>query len=81
MTHAPQVRAAKRSVNVSIDGALVDDARALGIPLSATLDAALRERVKVERDRRWREENRAGIEEYNAMLDRHGVFSDDLRLF
>lgn len=81
MTHAPPTLTPKRSVNVSISAALVDEARCLGIPLSATLEAALRVRVKAERDRRWQEENRSGIEQYNAMIERYGVFSDDVRLF
>jgi len=81
MTHAPPSSTAKRSVNVSISAPLVDEARSLGIPLSATLEAALRVRVKAERDRRWQEENREGIEQYNAMIERYGVFSDDVRLF
>jgi post-segregation antitoxin (ccd killing protein) len=50
-------------------------------PLSATLEASLRVRVKAERDRRWQEENREGIEQYNAMIERYGVFSEDVRLF
>lgn len=81
MTHAPPSSTTKRSVNVSINASLVDEARSLGIPLSATLEAALRVRVKAERDRRWQEENREGIEQYNAMIERYGVFSDDVRLF
>lgn len=81
MTHAPPSSTTKRSVNVSISAPLVDEARSLGIPLSATLEAALRVRVKAERDRRWQEENREGIEQYNAMIERYGVFSDDVRLF
>lgn len=81
MTHAPARPSAKRSVNVSISAPLIDEARSLGIPLSATLEAALRVRVKAERDRRWQEDNREGIDQYNAMLDRYGVFSDDVRLF
>ena len=80
MTHA-HARSPKRSVNVSIESALVDEARRLDIPLSATMETALRARVKEERDRRWQEENREGIADYNAMVERLGVFGEDLRLF
>lgn len=79
MTHAP--RSSKRSVNISLDGALVDEARSLDIPLSSTMEAALRVRVKEQHDRRWQEENREGIADYNAMVERLGVFGEDLRLF
>lgn len=81
MTFQPVSHAAKRAVNVSLEAALVDEARALGIPLSATLGAALRASVAAERARRFLEENRAGIEDYNARLERDGMWSDGLRLF
>lgn len=81
MTNAPAGPPPKRSVNVSLESALVDEARALSIPLSATLDAALRVRVKQERDRRWQLEHREWIEDYNAFVAEHGTFSDDVRLF
>jgi post-segregation antitoxin (ccd killing protein) len=52
MTHPRRIRASKRAVNVSVDSNLVPEARELGIPLSGTLETALRSRVKEERDRR-----------------------------
>ncbi len=74
-------RAAKRPVNLTLDGALVDEARALGIPLSATVEAALRTSVAEARERRWLEENREAIAAYNARVERDGMFGDDVRMF
>jgi post-segregation antitoxin (ccd killing protein) len=34
-----------------------------------------------EAQARWRSENEQAIEQYNAFVERHGVFGDDLRLF
>lgn len=81
MVNDRQAHATKRAVNVTLDSALVDEARALGIPLSATLGAALLATVVAERARRWQEENREAIEAYNARIERDGMFGDDVRMF
>ncbi len=81
MTHPQSPRPPKRPINLSVDAQLVDDARALNIPLSGTLELALRARVKEERDRRWQEEHRDWIDDYNRFIEQNGVFGDDVRLF
>ncbi len=73
--------AAKRSLNLTIDGRLIDEARELGLPLSALFEETLRERVQIARAGRWLAENRAAIEAYNARIERDGMFGDDLRMF
>lgn len=55
----------RKATNVSLDAALLEEARALGINLSRTLEERLEELVKTERIKRWREENRASIESMN----------------
>jgi antitoxin CcdA len=81
MNNKPAPQPTKRAVNITLDSALVVEARALGIPLSATLGAALEACVVAERQRRFLEANRHGIEDYNARIDRDGMWSDGLRLF
>lgn len=81
MTHPQPIRASKRAVNVSVDSNLVAEARELGIPLSGTLETALRTRVKEERDRRWMQAHQAWAEDYNRFIAENGVFGDDVRLF
>lgn len=78
-TDAPRRR--REPVNVSIDPDLLEQARALGIPLSATFEAALRERVREAVGAAWLRENADAIEDYNARVQRDGVFSDGLRRF
>lgn len=75
-TAHPASARVRRAVNVSLDARLVDEARELGVPLSSTFEEALREGVRVARQARWREENREAIAEYNARVDRDGVFGD-----
>lgn len=72
---------ARRPINLSVRADLLEAARALEIPLSRTFEDALQSRVRAENDRRWREENREWIAEYNAMIAEHGMFGDDVRLF
>ncbi|HJW09392.1 MAG TPA: type II toxin-antitoxin system CcdA family antitoxin [Holophagaceae bacterium] len=72
---------AKRPTNLSLSKTLLDEARELEINLSAALDEALAEIVRRKKAERWREENRAAFEAYNAAVEKRGVFSDGLRSF
>ncbi|MBA3666877.1 MAG: type II toxin-antitoxin system CcdA family antitoxin [Sphingomonas sp.] len=63
----------RRGTNVSLDAALVDEAKTLGISLSQSCEQGLAAAVKSERERRWLEENRPAIEAYNAYIRDHGV--------
>jgi antitoxin CcdA len=72
---------AKARTNVSLDAALLEQARALDINLSATLEGRLRELVAERRRRRWLEENRAALDDANAFVASHGLWSDGLRQF
>lgn len=67
----PRVR--KRSTNVSLREDLVQEAKALGIGVSQACEQGLSLAVQKERDRVWIEENRAGIDSWNAYVARHGV--------
>jgi antitoxin CcdA len=71
----------KKAANLSIRADLLEEARAYKINLSQTLETALADIVKKEKERRWLEENRAAIEAYNREIAEHGLWSDGLRLF
>ena len=51
----------RRPTNVSLDAALVDEAKALGINISKACDDGLAAANKQERERRWLEENAGAI--------------------
>lgn len=72
---------AKKATNVSVRADLLAEARARGINLSATLDAALEEVLRGSREAAWREENRAAIAAYDEHVERDGLFADRVRLF
>jgi antitoxin CcdA len=72
---------ARRAVNLSLDGDLLDEAKSYGFNLSRTLEGKLAEALRDERQRRWRQENAAAIKASNEELERNGLWSDGLRLF
>lgn len=55
----------RRPTNVSLDAGLVDEAKELGINVSRASEEGLAREIKAERERRWLEENREAIDEYN----------------
>ena len=71
----------KKSANLSINSQLLQEARALNINLSATLERALTEEVRIKKQAQWREENHAAIARCNAHVEEHGLFSDKYRVF
>ena len=76
-----RARYLKRAANLSINAALLDEAKALEINLSATFERALEEAVRARKRERWLAENRDAIAAYNERVERDGMFSDGLRSF
>jgi len=71
----------RKSTNLSLDAALVDNARALGVNLSRAAEEGISHALKVERERRWKEENRAAIDAANAFVEARGLPLAKHRLF
>ena len=72
---------AKKAVNVSVRAELLDAARVEDINLSATLEAALVDQLRIRRRDKWRSENAAAIAAYNRDVDENGSFGDHARSF
>jgi antitoxin CcdA len=66
---------AKRPANLSINAGLLEEARGLGINLSATLERALEAEVREKKRTQWLAEHREAIATYNECVARDGVFS------
>lgn len=77
----PVATPTRKATNVTLSADVLAEAKALGINVSRTCDDALRQRVKAERERQWREQNAEFIAACNDRVERHGVFSDGLRSF
>lgn len=71
----------KRATNLTVDTALLNEARVLGINLSATFEASLREAVRKEKAAHWLEDNRAALQNSNEWVDTHGLPLEKYRQF
>ncbi|MDZ4762387.1 MAG: type II toxin-antitoxin system CcdA family antitoxin [Alphaproteobacteria bacterium] len=70
----------KQRVNITLDQALVAEARAYGLNLSEITSAALLESLRAERKRRWSEDNREAIEAKKRWIEKHGTLAEQLGL-
>ncbi len=73
--------APKRAANLSINGDLLKQARALNINLSAAFEKTLATLVKTKQQQAWLAENQQSIDAYNQQIELSGTFSDSLREF
>jgi antitoxin CcdA len=73
--------ASKKAVNLSVDAALLREARHRDINLSATLERALENVLRQDRRARWLADNRQSIAAYNDQVEARGAFADTLRSF
>jgi antitoxin CcdA len=63
----------RRPTNVSLDRALVDDARALGINLSQACERGLCLQIEEARRAQWLAENRAALASSNIYVETRGL--------
>ncbi len=64
--------AAKRKTSLTLDGAMLDDARTLGINVSAVAEAALASAVAEARQAQWLAENAAAFEAQSEWHETNG---------
>ena len=72
---------AKIAAKLGIDAALLEQARALDIKLSATPDSAVLQAVRERQRALWKLEHQQAIGAYNADVELRGVFGNRLRGF
>ena len=80
MKHDPIVVRKRKSVNVSLDTGVVAAAREAGLNLSRITEDALRDAIKAEQERRWKEDNRDWIEAHNRWIEENGLPLAGLRV-
>ncbi len=73
--------APKKATNLSINSDLLSQAKDLHINISAVLESALAEKVRLEKRKTWLAENHEAIALYNKTIAEDGAFSDKLRSF
>ena len=84
-THtALRVRASasgKRAINLSLSNDVLEAAKLLTINISQVCDSHLREVVRREQERKWREDHADFIAAYNATIEAEGLPLDEWRSF
>ncbi|QNN68465.1 type II toxin-antitoxin system CcdA family antitoxin [Sphingomonas lutea] len=78
---APRGRRKSVPTNVSLDAALVAEARELGVNISQASSEGLEKAVKIARGEAWLEENRAALQWWNNYVEENGLPLAKYRLF
>ena len=71
----------KRAINLTLSTDVLEAARQLGIDISQVCDKHLREVVRLEQERKWREEHADFIAAYNAIVDAEGLPLEEWKSF
>ncbi|MBD9660079.1 MULTISPECIES: type II toxin-antitoxin system CcdA family antitoxin [Pantoea] len=71
----------KKTVSVTLEPALLEQAREAGLNLSAILSKALHYEIRTTEAERWKRENSEGLQELNRITEEHGLLSDEYRTF
>ena len=71
----------KRATNLSLSSDVLEAAKDLEINISQVCDNHLREYVRQEQVRKWREDHADFIAAYNATIDTEGLTLDEWRSF
>ena len=73
-TITPKKRGTRAArVNLTLDQALVDEAKALGVSISQASNEGLAAVVKTARSARWLEENREALVAWNDWVAKNGI--------
>lgn len=73
--------AARRATNLTIDAALLEEAKALNLNLSKAAEGGIAEAVKREKARQWQVENAEAIASYNRYIEENGLPLEKYRPF
>ena len=74
-------RGLTRATNISLNVALVEEAKALGVNISLAAASGLEHAVSLKRAERWAEENGKALESYNEYVEANGLPLSTYRLF
>ena len=71
----------KSTTTVTIDKELLEQARALSINISSAAEQGVKAEVRSLEEERLKKLYEEAAEELDAFADKHGLFSDGMRLF
>ena len=75
------IHAPKKATNLSVNSDLLQKSRSLKINLSATLEQALKDKLKSVEAESWKKENKVAIAAYNEFITENGCIGDEYRSF
>lgn len=72
--HAAEViKSIRKPTNLSIDSALLKEAKVLGINVSRSAEVGIAEAVKVHKQEKWLKENARALASSNAFVEANGL--------
>jgi len=73
MPAAEAPKSARKPANLSLDRALLEEAKALGINVSRSAEAGIAEPVKHHKREKWLKENAEALASSNAYVEANGL--------
>lgn len=73
MQTAETTKSARKPTNLSLDSALLKEAKSLGINVSRSAEAGIAEAVKRHKREKWLKENAAALASSNAYVEANGL--------
>ena len=71
----------RRATSMTLDAALLDEARALGVNLSRAAEEGIAARTKAARAEAWQRENAEAIQNYTVYIEKNGLPLAEYRMF
>lgn len=72
---------ARKPTSLTLDRALLDEAKALGVNISRAAETGLAAAVKQARAEAWKRENAEGIQATNDYIEKYGLPLAQYRMF
>lgn len=73
MQAAETTKSIRKPTNLSLDSALLKEAKALGINVSRSAEAGIAEAVKRHKQKQWLEDNATALASSNAYVEANGL--------
>ena len=70
----------RRATSMTLDAALLDEARSLGVNVSRAAEEGILVQVRSARAKRWKEDNAEAIADYNRWIEENGIPNADIRI-
>lgn len=73
MQAAETTKSVRKPTNLSLDSALLKEAKSLGINVSRSAEAGIAEAVKLHKRQKWLKENAGALASSNAYVEANGL--------